>query len=57
MITQGHTPEGIILVDVPDPELDRIQEILATSPPIITMPEMWELVRLISHRLGYWQPV
>lgn len=56
MITHGHTPDGIIDVDIPDPELDRINELLGTSPAVISMPEIWELLRLISHRLGYYQP-
>lgn len=45
-----------VIPQPPDPELDRIVEILETSPGAITMPEMWELLRLIAHRLGYYQP-
>jgi len=37
----------------PDPDTIRAQEILATSPDAITMPEMWELVRVFGRRLGY----
>lgn len=40
----------------PDPELDRIQELLANPPSVISMPEIWELLRLIAHRLHYYQP-
>lgn len=56
MITQAHTPDGIIEVDIPDPELDRINELLEQSPAVITMPEVWELLRIIGRRLGYYQP-
>jgi len=56
LIIQQHTPDGIILVDIPDPELDRIAELLEQSPAAITMPEIWELLRLICHRLGYYPP-
>lgn len=37
----------------PDPDTIRAAEILATSPSAITMPEMWELLRIIGRRLGY----
>lgn len=31
----------------------RAQELLETSPAVITMPEMWELLRIYGRRLGY----
>lgn len=38
---------------VPDPDALRAEEILASSPDVITMPEIWELLRIIGRRLGY----
>ncbi|MBA7658569.1 hypothetical protein ES703_66528 [subsurface metagenome] len=38
---------------VPDADTLRAQELLATSPPVITQPEMWELIRIFGRRLGY----
>lgn len=37
----------------PTPDEVRAAEILATSPDAITMPEMWELLRIYGRRLGY----
>lgn len=37
----------------PDPDTERAEELLSTSPPVITMPEMWELIRIYGRRLGY----
>lgn len=37
----------------PDPDTLRVEELLSTSPSVITQPEMWELVRLFGKRLGY----
>lgn len=31
----------------------RALEILATSPTAITMPEMWELLRIFGRQFGY----
>lgn len=31
----------------------RAQEILASSPDVITQPEIWELLRIFGRRLGY----
>lgn len=42
-----------ILIPEPDPTYDRACELLATSTPVITMPEMWELARIFGARLGY----
>lgn len=40
----------------PDADTVRAREILATSPDAISMPEIWELLRIIGRRLGYYQP-
>lgn len=37
----------------PDPDTIRAEELLATSASVISMPEMWELVRIFGRRLGY----
>jgi len=37
----------------PDPATLRAEELLAQSPPTITMPEIWELLRIFGRRLGY----
>ena len=42
-----------IIITPPDPDTIRVQELLATSPSVITQPEMWELMRIIGRRLGY----
>lgn len=34
----------------------RASEILATSPDAITMPEIWELLRIFARRLGLIYP-
>lgn len=31
----------------------RAGELLATSPPVITLPEIWELLRIFGRKLGY----
>lgn len=33
----------------------RAAELLATSPAVITQPEMWELLRIYGRRLGFHQ--
>lgn len=33
-------------------DLERMKELLANSPDVITQPEMWELVRLMGKHLG-----
>lgn len=38
---------------VPDPDTLRAEELLASSPDVITQPEQWELLRIIGRRLGY----
>lgn len=37
----------------PDPDTIRANELLSTSPQVITAPEMWELLRIFGRRLGY----
>lgn len=34
------------IASLPDPDLARVEDLLSTSPAVITMPEMWELMRL-----------
>lgn len=36
-----------------DPDTLRAEELLQSSPNVITMPEMWELFRIFGRRLGY----
>ena len=31
----------------------QVTELLATSPSVITMPEIWELLRIFGRQLGY----
>ncbi|MBA7573639.1 hypothetical protein ES708_15437 [subsurface metagenome] len=38
---------------LPDPDYDRACELLATSPQVITQPEIWELLRIFGRKLGY----
>lgn len=42
-----------VFIIPPDPDTIRAQEILATSPAAITMPELWELLRIYGRRLGF----
>jgi len=47
-----------VIVGNPDynplsPDDMRASEILANSPDVITLPEMWELVRIFGRRLGF----
>lgn len=44
------TDEEIAML--PDPDIERVKELLATSPAAITMPEIWELMRIFGRRLG-----
>lgn len=43
----------IVEIIPPDPDYERACELLASSPAVITQPEMWELMRLFGKRLGY----
>lgn len=42
-----------IIPYVPDPDTIRAEELLQSSPNVITQPEQWELLRIIGRRLGY----
>lgn len=44
------TPEEA--ATMPDPDIARAAELLATSPAVISQPEMWELMRIFGKRLG-----
>lgn len=44
-----------VVLTPPEPDLIRANELLATSPTVITMPEMWELIRIFARRLGITQ--
>lgn len=37
-------------------DLPRIAQICATSPGAITMPEVWELLRILAKHAGLWSP-
>jgi len=34
-------------------DYERAMALLATSPQVITQPEIWELLRIFGRRLGY----
>lgn len=36
----------------PNPDRIRLQELLATSPAVITMPEIWEALRILARLHG-----
>lgn len=36
-----------------DPDEARAKELLASSPDVITQPEIWELLRIIGRRSGW----
>lgn len=42
-----------VIIPEPDPDYERACELLATSAPAITQPEMWELARIFGKILGY----
>ena len=44
--------EGLEIIP-PAPDTIRAEELLAQSPPAITMIEIWELLRIYARRLGY----
>ena len=37
----------------PDDDTISAEEILSTSPDVITQPEIWDLLRIFGRRLGY----
>lgn len=41
-----------ITITPPDPDRLRAQELLSSSPDVITQPEMWELIRIFGKLLG-----
>ena len=42
-----------VVITPPDPDIVRAGELLASSPDVITQPEMWELLRIIGRRFGW----
>ena len=42
-----------VVITPPDPDVEEAKTLLATSPPVVTMPEIWELLRIIGHRFGW----
>ncbi|GAH87660.1 unnamed protein product, partial [marine sediment metagenome] len=36
------------------PDAVRAAELLATSAAVITMPEVWELLRIYGRKLGFY---
>jgi len=42
-----------VFITPPDPDTLRAQELLASSPDVITQPEMWELMRIYGRRFGF----
>ncbi len=36
-----------------DPDIERARVLLASSPDVITQPEIWELLRIIGRRSGW----
>lgn len=44
---------SLVIITPPDPDTIRAVELLATSPDVITQPEIWELLRIFGRRLGY----
>lgn len=49
----GITRDGLYQLLGWDADYLRAQELLASSPQVITQPEMWELMRIIGRKLGY----
>lgn len=41
-----------VVITPPDPDRIRAIELLATSPAVITMPEIWELLRIFGRFHG-----
>jgi len=42
-----------VVIATPSPDTLRAEELLTSSPDVITQPEMWELVRIFGRALGY----
>ena len=45
---------ALVVAVVANPDVERARELLATSPAVITMPEIWELLRIIGHQFGWY---
>lgn len=43
---------ALVIITPPNPDIVRAKELLATSPPVITIPEMWELMHIYGRLLG-----
>ncbi|MBA7529157.1 hypothetical protein ES705_21349 [subsurface metagenome] len=41
-----------VVITPPDPDIERARVLLASSPAVITQPEMWELMRIFGHLHG-----
>lgn len=41
-----------VIIEPPNPDTIRAQELLENSPDVISMPEMWELMRIYGRRFG-----
>lgn len=58
LLVRDPTPEELelffntVVPYTPNPDTLRAQELLTTSPSTITMPEMWELLRIYARRFG-----
>lgn len=37
----------------PSADRDRAEQLLSSSPAVITQPEMWELLRILGRKVGY----
>ncbi|MBA7659129.1 hypothetical protein ES703_67094 [subsurface metagenome] len=57
--TRYPTPDEVeqylsqVVIVPPDPDTVRAEELLATSPQVITQPDIWELLRIYGRRHGY----
>ena len=45
---------ALVVTAPPDPDAERYYALLTMSPPSITLPEVWELLRIIGHRFGWY---
>jgi len=41
-----------VIIEPPNPDFVRARELLETSPQVITMPEIWELLRILGRLHG-----
>lgn len=42
------------ITPVTDPDYERAKQLLATSPAVITMPQVWELLRILGKKHGFF---